>query len=61
MTSNEKHKRDAEVYSFNILVEAKTRTLIVMTRKVHPDWGDDDIQRFFESVISHALKQEASK
>jgi hypothetical protein len=49
------------VYGFNLLVEAKTRALVVMCKKVHPDWNEEQIEDFLKGAIVFAIEKEAEK
>jgi len=49
---------NAEIYGFNIMVEAKTRALVVMTRKIHSDWTDKQIAEFLKRAIDLAIEKE---
>ena len=53
--SSEKRKRDSEVYSFNIIAEAKMDTLIIMTKKVHPDWSIEDVRSHLERLLGYCI------
>lgn len=46
------------IYAFNIVMEAKTRTLVIMIRKHHPDWSNKEILEFLQGAIEYALKKE---
>ncbi|MBA7595182.1 hypothetical protein ES703_02141 [subsurface metagenome] len=54
-------ERDKEVYYFNILVEAKTRALVQMTKKIHPDWTNDQIELFLSDAMVYAVKKMLGK
>lgn len=49
------------VYSFNILVEAKMRALVVMCKKVHSDWNEEQTEDFLKGAIVFAIETEAGK
>ena len=49
-----------EIYGFNIMVEAKTRALVAMTKKIHSDWTNEEIERFLKGAIEYAVKKEAT-
>lgn len=46
------------IYAFNIVMEAKTRTLVIMVRRYHPDWSNKQILEFLQGAIEYALKKE---
>jgi len=46
------------VYAFNIVCEAKVRTLVAMTKKVHPNWSNEMVTDFLKTAIDHAVKME---
>lgn len=48
------------IYAFNIVAEAKIRTLVAMTKKYHPDWGNKQIEDFLKDAIEYAVKKELS-
>jgi len=48
----------SDIYAYNIMVEAKTRALIAMTRKYHPDWDNEKIVEFLKDNIDYAIKKE---
>ena len=48
----------SSIYAFNIVVEAKTRTFVELTRKVHPDWTKEEVEEFLKGAIEYAVKEE---
>lgn len=52
---------DSSIYAFNIMAEAKARTLVIMTKKVHPDWNKGDIEDFLKRLIGYATEKELEK
>lgn len=46
------------IYGFNIVVEAKTRALVLITKKYHPDWSNKQISEFLQGAIEYAVKKE---
>ena len=46
------------VYAFNIVCEAKVRTLVAMTKKVHPDWTNEQVTDFLKKSIDYAIQTE---
>jgi hypothetical protein len=48
----------SSAYAFGIVCEAKVRSLVIMTKRVHPDWGDEQIIDFLKSAIDYAVKKE---
>ena len=45
------------VYMFNIVAEAKARALVLMTKKVHPDWSREEIEDHLKRLIGYAVEK----
>lgn len=54
-------ERDTLIYSFNIIAEAKARTLVIMTRKVHPDWTLEQIEDFLKRLVGYTVEKQAKE
>lgn len=54
MTDPEKRN----IYGFNIVVEVKTRALVLISKKYHPDWSNKQILEFLQGAIEYALQKE---
>lgn len=50
-------KEDKKIYAFNIIAEAKVQTLVILTRKVHPDWTLKQTEDFLERLLKHVIKR----
>ena len=48
----------SSIYAFNIVVEAKARALVDMTKRAHPDWTKEQVKEFLKNAIDHAIKKE---
>lgn len=48
----------SSIYAFNIMVEAKTRVIVQMAKKYHPDWSLKQIEDFLKDAIEYAIKKE---
>jgi len=48
----------SEIYAFNIVAEAKARTLVKMAKKVHPEWSNEDIEDHLKRLIGYAVEKE---
>ena len=46
------------VYEFNIVAEAKVRTLVLLTRKYYPDYTIDQIEDHLKRLIGYAVEKE---
>jgi HJR/Mrr/RecB family endonuclease len=46
------------IYAFNIVLEAKVRTLVIMVKKYHSDWSNKQIVEFLQGAIEYAVKKE---
>ena len=46
------------IYCFNIVAEAKARTLVAMTKKYHPDWSKEDLEDHLKRLIGYAVEHE---
>jgi hypothetical protein len=46
------------IYAFNIVMEAKTRTLVIMCKTHHPDWSNKQILEFLQGAIEYSVKKE---
>lgn len=51
--------RDVEISMFNIMVEAKTRALVIMTKKVHPEWDKAESVMFLHNAVDYAIQKES--
>lgn len=54
MTVSEK---DKEVYIFNILAEAKIQALVIMTKKCHPSWNNDQVKDFLSNLLKYSIEK----
>ena len=57
MSSEQRKSGNSEVYAFNIIAEAKMHTLIIMTKKVHPDWSIQEIQDHLERLLGYCIEK----
>ena len=48
----------SSIYAFNIVVEAKVRALVDMTKRAHPDWTKEEVTDFLKNAIDYAIKKE---
>ena len=55
---NESRKKRVAIYGFNIVAEAKVRTLVKMAAKVHPDWDAEEIEDFLKRLVGYAVEKE---
>ena len=46
------------IYAFNIVMESKIRTLVIMVKKYHPNWSNKQISEFLQGSIEYAVKKE---
>ena len=54
---NMESKKKTEIWAFNILAEAKMRTLILMAKKVHPDWTIKEIKDHLERLLAYCIEK----
>lgn len=47
-----------KVFHFNIIAEAKARTLVAMTKKYHPDWSNEEIEDHLKRLVGYAVEKE---
>jgi len=47
-----------EKYMFNIVTEAKVRTLAVMTKKYNPNWTPEQVEDYLKRLIEYAVEKE---
>jgi len=59
--SSEQKKRNSEVFIFNIVAESKMDTLIIMTKKVHPDWNIQEIQEHLKRLLGYCIDKRADQ
>jgi hypothetical protein len=48
----------SELLYFNILIEAKARALVVMTKKYHPEYSKEEIEDHLKRLIGYAVEKE---
>ena len=49
------------IYMFNIAAEAKVRALVVMTKKYHPDWTNEQIEDHLKRLVGYAVEKELTE
>jgi len=54
-------ERDKRIYTFNMIAEAKARTLVIMTRKYHPDWTLEQIEDYIKRLLGYAVQKQAEE
>jgi hypothetical protein len=50
-------EKDSQIYAFNIIAEAKMRTLVDMTKKYHPDWSIEEIKDHLERLLGYCIER----
>jgi len=50
-------EKDKEVYIFNIVAEAKMQALVIMTKKCHPSWNDDQVKDFLFNLLKYSIEK----
>jgi len=48
----------SEIYVYNIMLEAKTRAMVAITKKYHPDWSNERIREFLKNAMDYAVTKE---
>jgi len=51
----------SNLYAFNIILEAKVRAIVVMTRKYRPELSPQQIRVFLQDAIEYAVQKELEK
>jgi len=47
-----------EKYIFNIIAEAKARTLAIMAKKYNPEWSPEQVEDYLKRLIGYAVEKE---
>lgn len=45
------------IYAFNLIAEAKVRALVILTKKHHPDWTDEQIEDHLKRLVGYAVEK----
>lgn len=48
----------SSIYAFNIVLEARTRAMVALTKKYHPEWTEDEIRHFLHNAVDYAVTKE---
>ena len=43
------------ILMFNLVLEAKVGAMVIMAKKVHPDWSKEQIAELLHSAIDYAV------
>lgn len=61
MASEKSEISPTDIYGFNIVLEAKLRAMVLMTKRFHPEMSTEEIERFLKSSVEYAVRKELGK